>query len=130
MHAPGPAGGSSHLDEEVKGALLVVAADGSVAPGHILAIDFGGHGNVLSDGETEDVVGTRQGKAVAREINWSALGEGLNDIETRTWQCWGKFGFSSRGETPARFWGSMSCGCLSWEIETRRREVDWHANRY
>jgi hypothetical protein len=44
---------------------VVVAACGGVAAGDVLAVDLGGNGDVLANGQTEDVVGAGQCKAVA-----------------------------------------------------------------
>jgi hypothetical protein len=64
----------TYLDEEVKVAAVVVVADGCVAAGDVLAVDVGRDGDVLANGETDDILGVGELEAVAgRRIRW---GEG------------------------------------------------------
>jgi hypothetical protein len=51
--------GWSHLDEEVEGALLVVAAYRGVAAGDIFSVYFCRDGDVPPDRKAEDIVGAR-----------------------------------------------------------------------
>lgn len=54
------------LDEEFKVATVVVGRDGGVGPHNILAVDLGRDGNVLANGEAENIVGVGQAEAVTR----------------------------------------------------------------
>lgn len=56
-----------YLDQEVKVAKVVVAARGGVATDDFLAVYLGRNGNVLANGETQDVGWPRQRKAVTKE---------------------------------------------------------------
>ena len=56
--------GRTHLDEQVKVPEVVVAAGRRVAAHDVLAIDLRRHGDVLTNGKTEDIVRVRQRKAV------------------------------------------------------------------
>lgn len=64
--------------------LVVVAARGRVAPGDNLAVDLSGDGDVLADGDAEDVVGAGESEAVPRicktrlSFSFSRLPEGAS----------------------------------------------------
>lgn len=45
---------------------VIIVADGGIAAGHILAVDLSRDGDVLSDGEAEDILGVGEGEAVAK----------------------------------------------------------------
>ena len=58
-------GGETYLDDEIEVAEVVVAAGGGVAAHDVLAVDLSRDGDVLADGQAEDVFGVGQLEAVA-----------------------------------------------------------------
>jgi hypothetical protein len=65
----GDVAGGVRLDEQVEVALVVVRGDGSVRANDLLGLavdgEGGAEGDVLADGEAEDVGGFGEGEAVA-----------------------------------------------------------------
>lgn len=58
------------LDEEIKVSSLIVGGDGGVRAHNLLGLAFNGSGerDVLTDGQTQDVGGARQGKAIDSDV--------------------------------------------------------------
>lgn len=61
----GDVAGGVGLDQEGELAFVVVGRDGRVRAHDLLAVDAGGDGDVLADGEAEDVIGSGKVETVA-----------------------------------------------------------------
>jgi hypothetical protein len=61
----GDVSGGVGLDEEVDVAVVFVGGDGGVRADDFLAVDGSGEGDVLADGEAEDVGRAGKGKTIA-----------------------------------------------------------------
>jgi hypothetical protein len=86
------------LDEEVKVALVFVRGDGSVRANDFfgLASDGGAEGDVLADGEAEDVGLARELETVAGYVSCIAC----YCSEAHTWRCCAIGQSSPRARTP------------------------------
>ena len=56
---------STYLDEQVEVSKVIVAAGGRVAPHDVFAVNLGRDGDVLANGQTQDIFGVGQSEPIA-----------------------------------------------------------------
>lgn len=57
----------AHLNQEVKVTKVVIATGGCVATHYLLSVDLSSHRDVLSNGQTKNILRMRQSKSVTAQ---------------------------------------------------------------